>query len=186
VTVALEPGTVYVWFWAPPLLHPVQTYCVPAGPAEGESACSVCVEPTAQLNVAGVVVAFPSTLTKFVPVGLEVMVIEVAVAMNVAEPEFELASVAVTVFKPPFEVTGTLNVAVNEPVLFEVTVDGDVDCAMPLYVIVIVEDGAKFDPDTVTVVPTIPLVGKMVIVGVRVKRAEAVLLFMLLSVADTT
>jgi hypothetical protein len=144
------------------------------------------VEATAQLRMAGVVVVFPSMLRRFEPVGLEVMVIEVAVAVNVAEAEFELASVAVTVFEPPLEVAGTVKVAVNEPVLVEVTVGGEVVCCMPLYVIVIVDDGTKFDPDTVTVVPTIPLVGETVIVGVMVKATEAELLLMLLSVAETT
>ena len=58
----------------------------------------------------------------------------------------------------------------------EVTVAGTVVCVTPLNFIVIVEDGMKFEPVTVTVVPTGPEVGLREIEEVvTVKVAEPVL-----------
>ena len=68
---------------------------------------------------------------------------------------------------------GTVNVVENEPVIELVTVVGDVACVTPSYFIVIVEDAAKPVPDTVTVEPTIPLVGFNVTEAVTVKETEA-------------
>ncbi len=63
--------------------------------------------------------------------------------------------------------------AENEPVLLLVTVTGEVVCVTPSYFMVIVEEPAKPVPDTVTVEPTIPLVGFNVIEAVTVKEAVA-------------
>lgn len=117
--------------------------------------------------------AFSSTLMKPEPDGLEVMVMDEDETVKVAEAELELASVAFTVLLPPGEVSGTAKLALNKPLLLEVTVDGDVVCPVPLYVIVIVDEAAKPVPFTVTVVPIRPLVGVMVIDGVTLKVADA-------------
>ncbi len=68
---------------------------------------------------------------------------------------------------------GNVNVVENEPVIELVIVVGDVACVTPSYFIVIVEDAAKPVPDTVTVEPTIPLVGLNVIEELTVKVAVA-------------
>ncbi len=47
----------------------------------------------------------------------------------------------------------------------EVTGDGAVDIVVPSYLMVMVDEGAKFEPVTVTVVPTGPEFGLNVIVG---------------------
>lgn len=95
------------------------------------------------------------------------------VTVKVAEAASPLASVAVTVLEPLDK--GTTKVAENEPTEFVVTVAGVVVCIVPLNVIVIVEVPAKPVPETVTVVPTGPVVGLSVIEGVTVNVAEAVL-----------
>ncbi len=64
-------------------------------------------------------------------------------------------------------------VAMNEPEAEVVTAEGDVVCSVPSYFMVIVEEPAKPVPDTVTVEPTIPLVGLNVIEAVTVKEAVA-------------
>jgi len=106
-----------------------------------------------------------------------------SVTVNVAEALFELASVAVTVLAPVVE-EGTTKVAVKAPAADEVTVAGTVATVAPLNFIVMVEEGMKLEPVTVTVVPTAPWTGDRVIVEVRTtKVAEA--LFELASVAVT-
>ncbi len=66
-----------------------------------------------------------------------------------------------------------MKVALNEPTVEVATVEGEVVCVTPSYFIVIVEDAAKPVPDTVTVEPTIPLVGLNVIEALTVKVAVA-------------
>ena len=68
---------------------------------------------------------------------------------------------------------GTVKDAENKPVLEVATVAGEVACVTPSYFTVIVEEPAKPVPDTVTVEPTIPLVGFNVTEAVTVKEAEA-------------
>jgi hypothetical protein len=75
-------------------------------------------------------------------------------------------------------------VAVKPPAAEVVTVAGTVVTAAPLKTIVMVEEGAKLKPLTLTVAPTAPWVGDRVIVGVTtMKVADAV--FELASVAVT-
>ena len=127
----------------------------------------------AQVKVAGVVMAFPSTLMKPDPDGLEVMVMDEVRTMKVAEAALELASVIVTVLAPPVE-AGTVKVApVNEPVLPVLVVPPRLT-ATPLKVAVIALALPKPVPDTVTVEPTLPLVGLRVIAGTTVNEAEPV------------
>jgi hypothetical protein len=98
-------------------------------------------------------------------VGLRVMkatMLKVAVATCVD------ASVTVTVWAPFVEVPGTVNVALKDPMLLLVIVEGDVGCVAPSYLMVMVEEAAKPDPDTVTVVPPIPFAGLRVIDGLTV------------------
>ena len=98
-------------------------------------------------------------------VEVAVVVVVVMVAkVNVAEAEPRLASVAVTVCDPG-EAAGAVKVAVNVAGEVEdvVTLAGDVATGIVSYLIVIVEDGANPDPDTVTVVPGKPLVGLRII-----------------------
>ncbi len=64
-----------------------------------------------------------------------------------------------------------MKVALNEPTVEVATVEGDVVCVTPSYFIVIVDEPAKPVPDTVTVEPTIPLVGFNVIEELTVKVA---------------
>lgn len=64
-----------MWLWVPPSLQLVQTYCIPVPPETGDKASRVCVSPGVQLNVFGVVIVLPSTLTKPQPSGLDVTVI---------------------------------------------------------------------------------------------------------------
>ena len=74
--------------------------------------------------------------------------------------------------------------AVKAPAADEVTVAGVVVTAAPLNLIVMVEEGTKLEPLTLTVVPAEPWMGDRVIVGVTtMKVAEA--LFELESVAVT-
>jgi hypothetical protein len=85
--------------------------------------------------------------------------------VNVAEAEFVAESVAVTVFTPVVEV-GTVKDAEIVPVPEAVTLDGFVVTPTALNVIVTVEPGKKFEPVTVTGVPTGPVVGLREIEGV--------------------
>jgi hypothetical protein len=96
------------------------------------------------------------------------------VTVKVAEAELPLASVALTVLSPVVD-GGTVNRAVNEPIVFVVTVAGEVDTAVPANVIVMAELAAKPWPDTVTDVPLGPVDGAVVIKGVTVKVAIATL-----------
>lgn len=67
-----------------------------------------------------------------------------------------------------------MNDAENDPTLEAVTVAGVVWTCEGPNVTTIMEEGTKFDPDTVTVVPIGPLVGDRDIDGVvTVKRAFA-------------
>ncbi len=66
-----------------------------------------------------------------------------------------------------------MKVALNEPTMDAVTVVGDVVCVTPSYLMVMVEEAAKPVPDTVTVPPTIPLVGFRLIEALTVYVAEA-------------
>ncbi len=66
-----------------------------------------------------------------------------------------------------------MKVALNEPTVEVATVAGEVVCVTPSYFMVIVDEPAKPVPDTVTVEPTIPLVGFNVIEALTVKEAVA-------------
>jgi hypothetical protein len=100
-------------------------------------------------------------------------VIERVVTVKVAEPEFVAASVAVTVGEP--EEVGTVNVAENVPVPEVVMVAGFVVKGFPPNVTVTAEFGVKFEPVTVTDLPTGPVAGANVKEGVlTVKVADAV------------
>lgn len=71
-----------------------------------------------------------------------------------------------------------MKVAVNEPVPSVVMDDGLVLTAVPANVTVICELGMKFEPEIVTVIPWLPLVGLIVIDGVvTVNVCEAALPF---------
>jgi hypothetical protein len=126
----------------------------------------------------------PETVTvepTFPLVGFRVMA-DVTVKVALAEFEGELESVIVTVWRPAVE-AGTVKVApVKEPVLPVLVVPPRVTDT-PSNLAVIVLEPPKPVPDTVTVEPTLPLVGDRVIDGVTLKVAEAVL--ELESVADT-
>ncbi len=100
-------------------------------------------------------------------------VIAGVVTVKVADAVFELASVALTVLAPAVE-EGTTKVAVKAPKADEVTVAGTVVTVAPLKAIVMMEEGAKLEPVTVTVVPTGPWVGDRVIVGVILNVVDAV------------
>jgi len=67
-----------------------------------------------------------------------------------------------------------VKVALNEPTVDVVTVVGEVVCVTPSYLMVMVEDAAKPVPDTVTVPPTIPVVGFRLIEALTVYVADAV------------
>jgi hypothetical protein len=76
--------------------------------------------------------------------------------------------------------------AENVPVDEVVTAEGDVACPVPSYVIVIVDEAAKPEPDRLTLEPASPVVGLGVMEGVTpvaVNVAEAVI--ELVSVAVT-
>ncbi len=61
--------------------------------------------------------------------------------------------------------------ALKDPVLEVVTVVGVVGCVVPSYLMVMVEELPKPVPDTVTLVPAVPLVGLRAIDGITVKMA---------------
>ena len=86
----------------------------------------------------------PVTVT-VVPTAPEVgdKVIAGFVTVKVAEPVFELASVAVTALAPEEVEEGTTKVAVKVPVADVVTVAGTVVSVVPASFIVIVEEAAK-------------------------------------------
>jgi hypothetical protein len=105
----------------------------------------------------------PETVTT-VPVAPEVgeSVIAVVTTLNVAEA-VNVPSVAVIVRLPTAAVLGIVIVAENVPVLDDVTVVGVVVIMLLSNFMVIVLLASKLEPDTVTVVPVIPLVGDRVI-----------------------
>jgi hypothetical protein len=76
--------------------------------------------------------------------------------LKVAEAEFKNESVAVTVLAPTDE-EGTTKVT-PEGIAPELVAVVEVTM-VPSYFIVTAEDGAKFDPETVIVEPTTPVVG---------------------------
>ncbi len=80
---------------------------------------------------------------------------------------------AVTVCAP-FVEAGAAIVALNDPVVDEATVVGEVDCMAPSYLIVMVEDGANPVPATVIVVPVGPAVGVRVMEAVTENVTDAV------------
>src|SRR6266581_2002517 len=96
-----------------------------------------------------------------------------ALTVYMAEAVWEDASVAVTVCAP-FVETGTANVALNEPMVEEATVVGEVVCVAPSYLMVMVEEAGKPVPVIVTVVPTLPAEGLSVMETVTEKAAVAV------------
>ncbi len=93
--------------------------------------------------------------------------------LNDAEAVFPRASTDVTEWAPVVE-AGTVNVALNDPAEEDVTVVGVVDCVTPSYFTVIMDEPAKPVPETVTVEPTMPLVGFRLIEALIVKIAEPV------------
>jgi hypothetical protein len=112
------------------------------------------------------------------PVTVEVAVVVVVVMVakvNVAEAELRLASVAITVCNPG-DPGGAVNVAVKVAgeVEVDVMVAGDVASGAPSYLMVIVELGANPDPDTVTTVPGVPVVGLRMIPMVTPNGALAI------------
>jgi hypothetical protein len=134
------------------------------------------------VSVAVVVVVAVDVLVTVVVVVLtgrvvvEVTVVVVIVArVNAAEAELRLVSVAMTVCEPGAP-GGAVNVAVKVAGEEEelVTVAGEVVTGAPSYLIVIVELGANPDPDTVTMVPGVPVVGLRIIPIVTPNGALAI------------
>jgi hypothetical protein len=100
------------------------------------------------------------TVEPVVPlVGFSLIDAVIPVTVNVAEAVFELAPLAVTVLAPAAEPTGTVKLAANVPVADVVAVA----CVIPLYFTATVAEGANPVPDTVTIEPTLPVVGLNVI-----------------------
>jgi len=99
-----------------------------------------------------------------------VRVIE-GIMLNVALEVFEEESVAVMVCAPLVELVGTLKLALNEPSLVVVMEVGVVGWAVPSYLMVMVDDPAKPVPETVTLVPVMPLTGLRTTDGWTVKTA---------------
>ena len=103
-------------------------------------------------------------------VGLKVIE---GVTVKVAEAELT-PSLAKTCLTPAVSLRLKLKVAENQPVAFAVTGEGFVAIGFPSKLRVIVELSIKFEPVTVTFVPTGPLVGFTVMLEVvTVKVAEA-------------
>lgn len=97
-----------------------------------------------------------------------------AFKVKVAEAAFELESVIVTVLVPEV-VDGAVKVTPeNEPVAFVVVVPLSVT-PNPAKVAVNTFEAPKPEPETVTVVPGVPVVGLRVMAGVTVNVAETVL-----------
>jgi hypothetical protein len=132
------------------------------------------------VSVAVVVVVAVDVLVTVVVVVLtgrvvvEVTVV-VVIVVNAAEAELRLVSVAMTVCEPGAP-GGAVNVAVKVAGEEEelVTVAGEVVTGAPSYLIVIVELGANPDPDTVTMVPGVPVVGLRIIPIVTPNGALAI------------
>lgn len=129
---------------------------------------SVVVDVMVSVIVVGEVLVTVEVLVIVVVVGEVVVTVVVLVVtvtrVNVCDAELLLVSLAATVCDPGVP-AGTVNVAVNVEGVEEelVTVEGVVDTATPSYLMVIVSLGANPDPDTVTEVPGVPLVGLRVI-----------------------
>jgi len=68
---------------------------------------------------------------------------------------------------------GAANVELNDPIVDEATVAGEVVTTVPSYLMVIVEEAAKPVPVTVIVVPTAPIVGLSVIEAITENVVEA-------------
>ncbi len=66
-----------------------------------------------------------------------------------------------------------MKVALNEPTLEDVIVVGVVGCVVPSYLMVIVDEGAKPVPVTVTTVPPMPFAGLSAMDAATVKVARA-------------
>ncbi len=85
------------------------------------------------------------------------------VIVNVVEPIWEPASMAVTVLAPATdpvdEPVGVTKDALKEPVLSAITGEGVVATAVPANVNVTTEEAAKPEPLTATEAPTGPLLG---------------------------
>jgi hypothetical protein len=116
----------------------------------------------------------PDTVT-VVPTGPDVgATVTAELTVKVAEADLELPSVITTVWAPTAE-AGTVNVApANEPVAPVLVVPPRLTDT-PLNFAVNAEDPEKPVPDTVTVIPTLPLVGLKVIAGLTVNVAVAAL-----------
>jgi hypothetical protein len=84
------------------------------------------------------------------------------VTVNVAEAELELASVAWIVLLPAVEAGIVKITGVTKPELLDM-VDATVE---PSYLIVMTEEFAKPEPDTVTFEPAGPMLGDKEIVGI--------------------
>ena len=97
--------------------------------------------------------------------GLKTM--EGDVTVKTADAEFELASVAFTVWAPAKAPPGTTNVHEKEPAVVVVTVAGVVGTTVPSHFSVMVDEEPKDEPVTVTVVPSGPELGLKVIAGIE-------------------
>jgi hypothetical protein len=119
----------------------------------------------------------PLTVPVFVgtPLATEMVIFSVteATIVRALDPVFPRASIAVTVCEPTMEL-GTMKVPLNVPVDVEAIVAGEVAWAIPSYFMVIVEEGAKPVPDTVTVPPAIVVVGLRLIDALTLNVAEPV------------
>jgi len=115
----------------------------------------------------------PDTVTvepQLALVGLKVIA---GVTVNVVEPEYELASVTMTVSLPAGELGTTKVALVIVPVLEAVVVPPRIT-AWPLNLAVIVEEAEKPIPEKLTVEPTFPLVWFRKMDGVTMNAALAV------------
>jgi hypothetical protein len=141
---------------------------------EGRAA-KLCWPPSNAIDVG--LTAHPLTVPVFVgtPLATDIVIFSVTEAMTVSwvDPVLPRASTAITVWAPIVEV-GTAKVALKVPVEEDVTVVGEVVWATPSYLIVIVEEAAKPVPETVTVPPTMVLVGLRVTDALTVYVAEPV------------
>ena len=99
------------------------------------------------------------------------------IIVNVVEPIWEPASIAVTVLAPAIEPVdepvGIMKDALKKPVLSAITGEGVVATAEPAYVNVTTEEAAKPEPLTATEPPTGPLVGLTLMLGVALTVAAA-------------
>ncbi len=115
----------------------------------------------------------PDTVTVPPTMPLDGFKLIAALMVNMALAEWVATSVAVMVWAP-FVETGAVKVALNEPMVEEATVVGDVATVVPSYLMVMVEEAAKPVPVMVITVPVGPPVGLSAIEAVTEKVAEAV------------